>query len=198
MTTHLYIRVSTNKQDFDRQYFILNENGYNKSNSVIHTETYSGKTINDRPVLSSLLSEVKANDIIVIESLSRLARSLKDLLSIIELLEEKNVTLKSIKEQIDLTSAVGKMMLSIMGAFNQFERDIISERTSEKLQAMKAEGVELGRPKEYDHQAIIKFYLSDRGITYDDIATKFGISKGQVSNIMKSGNIKKKTRRIAR
>ena len=90
MTTHLYIRVSTNKQDFDRQYFILNENGYNKSNSVIHTETYSGKTINDRPVLSSLLSEVKANDIIVIESLSRLARSLKDLLSIIELLEEKN------------------------------------------------------------------------------------------------------------
>ena len=84
MTTHLYIRVSTNKQDFDRQYFILNENGYNKSNSGSHTETYSGKTINDRPVLSSLLSEVKANDIIVIESLSRLARSLKDLLSIKE------------------------------------------------------------------------------------------------------------------
>ena len=187
--TYLYIRVSTNKQDYDRQMFVLNNAGFNESNSVIVTETYTGTKLDGRKQLQALIDELQAGDKVVIESLSRLARSLKDLLGLIEIFEQKDVTLKSLKEEIDLSSASGKLILSIMGAVNQFERDIISERTSEKLQSMKEQGIELGRPKKYDHDAIIDYYTSDKSITYNDVVNKFGISKGAISNIMKNNNV---------
>ena len=187
--TYLYIRVSTNKQDYDRQMFVLNNAGFNESNSVIVTETYTGTKLDGRKQLQALIDELQAGDKVVIESLSRLARSLKDLLGLIEVFEQKDVTLKSLKEEIDLSSASGKLILSIMGAVNQFERDIISERTSEKLQSMKEQGIELGRPKKYDHDAIIDYYTSDKSITYNDVVNKFGISKGAISNIMKNNNV---------
>lgn len=188
-TTYLYIRVSTDKQDYDRQLHVLNKAGFNESNSVIVTETYTGTRLDGREKLNNLINNLQEGDMIVIESLSRLARSLKDLLSLIEVFEQTGVTLKSIKEQIDMTSAMGRLMLSIMGAFNQFERDIISERTKEKLQSLKEQGVELGRPKKYDHQAIIDYYTSDKSITYNDVSEKFGISKGAISNIMNKYNV---------
>lgn len=187
--TYLYIRVSTNKQDYNRQMYVLNNAGFNEKNSIVVTETYTGKKLDGRKELQALIDELQPGDRIVIESLSRLARSLKDLLELIEIFESKDVTLKSLKEEIDLTSAVGKLFISIMGAVNQFERDIISERTSEKLQSLKEQGVELGRPKKYDHDAIIDYYTSDSSITYNDVANKFGISKGAISNIMKTNNI---------
>lgn len=187
--TYLYIRVSTNKQDYDRQMYVLNHAGFNENNSIVVTETYTGKKLDGRKELQALIDELQPGDRIVIESLSRLARSLKDLLELIEIFESKDVTLKSLKEEIDLTSAVGKLFISIMGAVNQFERDIISERTSEKLQSLKEQGIELGRPKKYDHDAIIDYYTSDSSITYNDVADKFGISKGAISNIMKTNNI---------
>lgn len=187
--TYLYIRVSTNKQDYDRQMFVLNNAGFNESNSVIVTETYTGTKLDGRKQLQALIDELQEGDKVVIESLSRLARSLKDLLGLIEIFEQKDVTLKSLKEEIDLSSASGKLILSIMGAVNQFERDIISERTSEKLQSMKEQGIELGRPKKYDHDAIIDYYTSDKSITYNDVVNKFGISKGAISNIMKTNNV---------
>ena len=188
-TTYLYIRVSTSKQDYERQMFVLNNAGFNDSNSKIVTETYTGTKIDGRLALSGMLEDMQSGDRIIIESLSRLARSLKDLLALIEILEKKNVTLKSLKEEIDLSSASGKLILSIMGAVNQFERDIISERTSEKLQSMKAQGIVLGRPALYDHKEIIAYYKSAKGITYDDVVQRFGISKGAISNIMKKNNV---------
>lgn len=182
--TYLYIRVSTDKQDYDRQLYVLNNAGYNEDNSHIITETYTGTSINGRKKLKALIETLQHGDTLVIESLSRLARSLKDLLTIVELLESKDVTLKSIKEEINLNSAMGKFFINIMGAVNQLERDIISERTSEKLQSMKAEGIELGRPKKYDHSEIYEYYTNN-DVTYQDVSDKFGISKGAISNIMK-------------
>ena len=187
--TYLYIRVSTSKQDYDRQMFVLNNAGYNKDNSIIVTETYTGTQIDGRKELQAMIKQLRSGDKVVIESLSRLARSLKDLLGLIEIFEKKDVTLKSLKEEIDLSSASGKLILSIMGAVNQFERDIISERTTEKLQSLKEQGVELGRPTKYDHQEIVDYYTSDSSITYNDIVDKFGISKGAISNIMNKYNV---------
>lgn len=187
--TYLYIRVSTSKQDYDRQMFVLNNAGYNEDNSIIVTETYTGTQIDGRKELQAMIKQLRSGDKIIIESLSRLARSLKDLLGLIEIFEKKDVTLKSLKEEIDLSSASGKLILSIMGAVNQFERDIISERTTEKLQSLKEQGVELGRPTKYDHQEIVDYYTSDSSITYNDIVDKFGISKGAISNIMNKYNV---------
>lgn len=189
MKTYLYIRVSTSKQDYERQMYVLNNAGYNEGNSVVITETYTGTKVDGRKELAFMLGQLKSGDRIVIESLSRLARSLKDLLGLIEILEAKEVTLKSLKEEIDLSSASGKLILSIMGAVNQFERDIISERTSEKLQSMKANGAILGRPTKYNHDEIIEYYTSNDSVTYNDIVDKFGISKGAISNIMKNNNV---------
>ena len=188
-TTYLYIRVSTSKQDYERQMYVLGNAGYNETNCTIITETYTGTKIDGRKALNGMLDNLKKGDRIIIESLSRLARSRKDLLALIEILESKDVTLKSLKEEIDLTSAVGKLFISIMGAVNQFERDIISERTSEKLQSLKAQGIVLGRPPIYDHKEIIEYYTSSKSVTYNDVADKFGISKGAISNIMKTNNV---------
>lgn len=184
-TTYLYIRVSTGKQDYDRQMYVLENAGYNESNATIITETYTGTQLKGRVNLNALIDELQEGDTIVIESLSRLARSLKDLLQLIEIFESKGVTLKSIKEQLDLDSPTGKLILSIMGAVNQFERDVIAERTKEKLQSLKAQGVQLGRPTEYDHSEIIEYYENNK-VTYRDVSDKFGISLGAISNIMKN------------
>lgn len=188
-TTYLYVRISTGKQDYERQMYVLNNAGYNEDNSTIIQETYTGTKLTGRKELSKLIDQVNRGDVIVIESLSRLARSLKDLLGLIEMFEDKEITLKSIKEDIDLSSASGRLILSIMGAINQFESDIISERTKEKLDSLRKDGVRLGRPTKYDHDKIIEYYTSDPSITYNDVRDKFGISKGAISDIMNKNNV---------
>ena len=145
---YCYIRVSTDKQEYDRQFHILNQHGYKEDNCTFLTETYSGKSMLNRPVLNELLSIIEKDDVIIVESLSRLARSTKDLLEICEILEKKEASLISIKENIDMTSPIGKFFITVMGAINQLERDNTAERTREALKVKKMQGIQLGRPRE--------------------------------------------------
>ncbi len=148
---YVYIRVSTEKQEYDRQIMLLNERGYNETNSVIMTETYSGKSMTNRPILTKLLQDIEKDDVIIVEALSRLARSTKDLLEICEILTKKDAALISLKENIDMTSPMGKFFITVMGAVNQLERDNTAERTKEALKVKKANGVKLGRPREVEN-----------------------------------------------
>ncbi len=93
MTTYAYIRVSTDKQDYIRQIGYLNERGYNKDNCTIYEETYTG-TKKSRPEWDKLLATVEKNDTIVVESLSRIGRSLINVIeTIMDLVENKQVNL---------------------------------------------------------------------------------------------------------
>jgi len=137
-----YARVSTNQQELNRQLDILNNYGVDK----IFEEKISG-TIKNRPELEKVKMMVRKGDTIVIESLSRLGRSSKDLLELIDAWEKQGVKLVSLKENVDTSTPTGKLLLTVLSAICQFERDITVQRTQEGLKAARARGRKGGRPK---------------------------------------------------
>ena len=128
-----YARVSRNTQETFRQIDILNNYGVDE----IFTEKITGTKAN-RPELLKLKNKLRAGDVVVIESLSRLGRSTKDLLNLIEEWNMQDIKLISLKENIDTTTPTGKLLITVLSAISQFERDIIVQRTNEGLQAEKA------------------------------------------------------------
>lgn len=142
-----YIRVSTAEQDFDRQMQVFKDAGIQFDRKP-YEEKQSGKNIDDRPVLTALLNEtLRGGDILYITEFSRLARSVRDLLNIVDMLNEKGVTLVSIKEKLDTNTSHGRMILTILGAVAEFERNIIRERQAEGIRSAKEKGVYTGRKK---------------------------------------------------
>ena len=136
-----YARVSTEAQILDRQLDMLNEYRVDK----LYCEKMTG-TKRNRPELEKMLDRLTAGDTVVIESLSRLGRSTKDLIELMELFNEKQVNLVSLKENIDTTTAAGKLLFTLISAISQFERDCLAERTKEGLAAARARGRKGGRP----------------------------------------------------
>lgn len=137
-----YARVSTEQQNLDRQIDALKLYGVD----MIYNEKMTG-TKRDRPELSKLLDRITEGDTVVVESLSRLGRSTKDLIELTELFEKKGVHLVSLKESIDTSTSTGKLLFTLMSAIAQFERDVIADRTKEGLRSARARGRTGGRPK---------------------------------------------------
>ena len=137
-----YARVSTEQQNLDRQLDALRRYGCD----VIYNEKMTG-TKRDRPELGKLLDRMTEGDTVVIESLSRLGRSTKDLIELTELFQSKGVHLVSLKESIDTSTSTGKLLFTLMSAIAQFERDVIADRTREGLKSARARGRTGGRPK---------------------------------------------------
>ena len=137
-----YARVSTEAQNLDRQIDALKKYGVD----MIYNEKMSG-TKRDRPELTKMLDQMTKGDTVVVEFLSRLGRSTKDLIELTELFERKGVHLVSLKESIDTSSSTGKLLFALMSAIAQFERDVIADRTKEGLRSARARGRTGGRPK---------------------------------------------------
>lgn len=135
-----YVRVSTVEQNEARQLATMEK--YNVDR--VFQEKVSAKDTN-RLELKAMLDFVREGDSIVIHDFSRLARSTKDLLEIVETLEDKRVTLVSAKENIDTSTATGKLMLTMIGAINEFERTNLLERQREGIAIAKEQGKYKGR-----------------------------------------------------
>lgn len=157
--TYGYARVSTKNQDLNRQLDLLNEYNCNE----ILTEKMSG-TKSNRPQLERLKDKVRSGDVIVVQSFSRLGRSTKDLINLVNYFEEKEVKIISHKEQFDTTTPQGKLMMTVFQAFSQFERDLIVERTKEGLESARARGRKGGRPRvdERDIDRAIALYDTEQ------------------------------------
>jgi len=134
-----YARVSTKSQELGRQLDMLSDCDF------IFQEKMSGVHSN-RPELNKLKETAIEGDTLVIESFSRLGRSTKDLIDLVDFFEAKGVKLVSLKENFDTSTPQGKLMMTVFQAFSQFERDIIAERTKEGLAAARARGRVGGRP----------------------------------------------------
>lgn len=145
-----YARVSTADQNLDRQLDALKNYGID----ILYCEKMSG-TKKSRPELDRMLKEVEDGDTIVIESLSRLGRSVKNLAELMEVFNQRNIRLVSLKETIDTTTPTGKLLFTILSSLAQFERDVLVERTQEGLAAARARGRNGGRPKT-DESAVKK------------------------------------------
>ena len=137
-----YIRVSTQEQNTESQKEILKQCNIDK----FFEEKVSGKNAN-RPKLLEMLDYVREGDIVFIKDFSRLARSTQDLLRIIEKFKNKNVKLVSIKEQLDTSTPSGKLMVTMLGAIYEFERENLLERQKDGIAQAKKEGKYKGRKK---------------------------------------------------
>lgn len=137
-----YARVSTEQQNLDRQLDMLQKYGVD----FIYNEKMTG-TKRNRPELEKLLERLTKGDTVVVESLSRLGRSTKDLIWLMETFNSKGVNLVSLKESIDTTTSTGKLLFTLMSAIAQFERDVIADRTREGLNSARARWRKGGRPR---------------------------------------------------
>ena len=138
-----YERVSTSGQSILRQNILMQEQMIEKA----FIEKISGKDRN-RPELQKMLDFVREGDTVVIESISRLARSTRDFLNILDELEKKQVALVSLKENIDTSTPTGRFLVNIFAALAQLEREKILIRQQEGVNAQKAAGTYTGgRPR---------------------------------------------------
>ena len=168
-----YARVSTEQQNLDRQIDALKKYGVD----VIYNEKLTG-TKRNRPELAKMLDRMTEGDVVVIESLSRLGRSTKDLIELTELFHSKGVNLVSLKEAIDTNTSTGKLLFTLMSAIAQFERDVIADRTREGLKAARARGRTGGRPKANEDQVkkAVRLYHT-REYSIKEIEEMSGVKK---------------------
>lgn len=170
-----YVRVSSLDQNEERQVEGLKKFGIGKW----FTEKVSGKNMN-RPKLKEMLDYVREGDTVYVHDFSRLARSTKDLLDIVEFLSKKGVHLISNKENIDTSTPSGKLMLTMVGAIYEFERTNLLERQKEGIEIAKREGKYKGRKKinvnKEDWNRLYDLYLK-RKISKTKMCSELGVSR---------------------
>jgi len=170
-----YIRVSAADQNTDRQEIALKELNLDK----YFIEKASGKNT-DRPQLKKMMEYMREGDMVYIESISRLARSTKDLLNIVQQLADKSVELVSLKENIDTTTPQGRFVLTIFGALSELERENILQRQKEGIAAAKIKGKKFGRPqidKPKDWDNVMELW-KEKKITAVEAMRRLNLNRG--------------------
>jgi len=181
-----YARVSTIEQNLDRQLDSLKSFGVDIRN--IYQEKLSGTTKN-RPALVKMINELQESDIVVVSDITRISRSTKDLLEIIEQIKEKGASIKSLKDTwLDTTSSnpYNEFLLTVMAGLSQLERDLISQRTREGLIAAKARGRNGGRPSKRNSKAKLVETLATNNYKIKDIVNETGLSRTTIYRILSS------------
>jgi DNA invertase Pin-like site-specific DNA recombinase len=158
----------------------------------IFSESVSGKD-NNRTQLIEMIGSLRAKDVVVVYKIDRIARSLKGLIEIVELLKDKKVDLVSLDsgDRVDTTSPMGKAFFQIAGVFAELERSMINARTKAGIEKAKIDGVKFGRtlgsknPKTAAKIEKMKIFLR-AGKSYDWITKELSVSKKTVADIKKS------------
>ena len=168
-----YARVSTRDQTHALQLDALRKAECER----IFEETASGAQ-RARPQLAAALDYVRKGDTIVVWKLDRLARSIKQLIETVEHLERREIGFRSLTEQIDTTTAGGRLIFHIFGALAEFERSILRERSRAGLEAARARGRIGGRPRALSPTDLIaaKAMLTNRDITVVEVARRLSVS----------------------
>lgn len=179
-----YVRVSTVEQNEARQIEALEKHGIEKW----FTEKVSGKNTIDRPELQAMIEFVREGDTVYIHDFSRLARSTKDLLEIVEQLNNKGVHLVSNKENVDTSTATGKLMLTMIGAIAEFERQNMLDRQAEGIAIAKRNGAYKGRKAiEIDNDIFKAQYdrYTRREINKTELAKVLKVSRPTLDKMIK-------------
>lgn len=177
-----YARVSTQDQNPEFQVDALEKAGCEQ----IFQEKFTGK-LRERAELSLCLRTLRKGDVLVVWKLDRLARSLKDLVEIVQDLNDRDIGFKSLTEAIDTTSSGGRLVFHIFGALAEFEHDLIRERTKAGLQAARARGRKGGRKPSMSDSDVRKAtaMLSDPQITKTEVAAHFGVTRTTLNASLK-------------
>ena len=179
-----YARVSTPEQRLDRQVDQLTAAGVAKEN--IFQEKMTG-TKRDRPELNRMLSSLKEGDTVIIADLTRVSRSTKDLLEIVDTIKDKGAYIKSLKDSwLDTTSdnPYNTFLLTVMSGLSQLERDLTSTRVREGLAAAAKRGKRPGRPSKVKAEGERVRKMKEEGLTVKEISTGTGLSRSTVNRIL--------------
>lgn len=163
-----YVRVSTKHQNTARQEVLMRELGVDR----VFVDKQSGKDKN-RPAFQEMMALLQPGDVVVVESYSRMSRNTQDLLDTIDDLREKGVGFISKKENLDTTTATGRLVATVLAGICQFERETMLERQAEGIAAMPIidgkrvstkTGNPMGRPQAVTDEAIVRFAESGKSV----------------------------------
>lgn len=182
-----YARVSTNEQELGLQITALEKAGCES----VYTEKISA--MKDRPVFASVLNMLREGDTLVIWKLDRLARSLKQLIFIIDEFRIKKIELISLSDNINTSTAQSILYTQIIGAFAQFERELMIERTRAGLDEAKRQGIKLGRRPglslEAQKKAEAAAHMYNAGMKVLDICSSIHITRGTLYRYLRTKNV---------
>lgn len=176
MTVYGYARVSTTEQNTAVQLAAFKRAG------IKHVVQEKRSGVAQRPELQGLLARLRPGDVLVVYKLDRLSRSLRDLLRLLESLEQSGVTFRSLTESIDTSSPAGRMFCHMLGAFAEFERAMIRERCAAGFEAAKARGQTFGRARSMEPKTeakLVQMYLSGK-YTMQALADRFDVHQSSV------------------
>lgn len=186
--TFAYTRVSTADQTTENQAQEIAAAGFFVEPHRIHSDTVSGSTAaKDRPEFARLLDKLEAGDVLIVTKLDRLGRNAIDMQSTVRLLGNMGVRVKCLAlGDTDLTGSAGKMLMGVIAAMAEFERDLIVERTKAGLERAKAEGKVLGRKRKLapgQDAEIAK--LKAEGKTYGELAKVYDTDRAAIQRAVK-------------
>jgi DNA invertase Pin-like site-specific DNA recombinase len=171
-----YARVSTDRQSLDQQHDALTTAGVEK----VFSDKRSGAR-DDRAGLAALLDYSRDGDVVVVVALDRLGRSLSGIIRTIEALTEQGVALRSLRESIDTTTAVGRMLTGVFGALAGYERTLINERSAAAREAARERGRHVGRPAALTADQIRQLRaLREDGESVQALMKTFGVSRATI------------------
>lgn len=174
-----YARVSTSQQSLDLQIQSLKKEGV-KSNRIF-TDKATGKNVN-RDGLSLLRVKVEEGDVILVKKLDRLGRDTADMIHLIKEFDEMGVAIRFLDDGITTEGTMGKMVVTILSAVAQAERQRILERTNEGRVEAKAKGVKFGRKRTVNRKQVKELYLKGTGAS--NIARQMNIGRSTVYKVM--------------
>lgn len=183
MTLIGYARVSTNQQELDIQIERLLAAGVRNSPDFLFSDKASGKS-DDRDGLQRMLMKVREGDVIVSTKLDRLGRNTSDMIQIIEGLHHRGVAIRFLDDGINTEGAMGRMVVTILAAVAQAERERILERTNEGRRAAMSRGIKMGRrPLMTDSKKALVIQLISEGLPKAEIAKKLKVSRQTIYNV---------------
>jgi len=190
-----YARVSTEEQNLDMQIAALKRAGVKDQD--IYVEKVSTRK-SKRPVLDQVISEIRPGDKFIVWKLDRIARSRADLYKRLDQISEAGASLQSLTENFDFSTTIGRLILGVFILIAEFERSLISERTSAGMQALKARGATLGRRPKLDEAGIQKALalLQSGEHSKAEVARRVGVSPTALNNYFTYHNRAPHWRRI--
>ncbi len=183
---HGYARVSTEEQNLDMQIEALKRAGVERQH--IYEDRKSGKN-RKRGGLQEVLAMMRRGDVLIVWRLDRLTRSLRDLLDLFDELQERGIELRSLHEQIDTTTPMGRFLFHLTGILAQFERELIAQRTTLGMETAKARGRRFGPPRKLTPEKLkeaMRFLKSGKRVA--DVARKYGVGNTTLRNRILEAN----------
>lgn len=188
MRVAIYARVSTDGQTVENQLTDLKRHcdlkGWSNQTLFIDEGISGAKT--SRPQFDKMMDACRAGqfDVVMVWRFDRASRSTKHLLTLLDDLKSLGIDFVSHRESIDTSTAAGKLMFTMVSAFAQFERDIISDRTKAGMERLKREGKKVGRDRRVDHGQVLE--LHSQGLKTFEIAKRLGLSESHCRKIVRA------------